>query len=237
MTEPKNLDEAFEAVERDKRSSLREKMWLLIVSVLLFIAAGVIGILAWQLSLDRNNAKTEAASATQEKQEIAQEAQAVLCIADDIEVYDEALCARLEDAAHGVSLGVPGPAGVPGRDGRNGAPGPAGAQGPVGPPGLNGSDGSPGFNGLSGLPGVNGEQGPVGPVGPVGPAGPVGPTGAAGQDGLNGRDGADGRGISSVVCEGAGDESYWVVTYTDGTSQTSTGPCRLNTLTLPTEAP
>jgi len=234
MTEPSNLDEAIETVSSDERSSLREKMWLIIVSVLLFIAAGVIGVLAWQLSVDRNQAKTEAASATQEKQEIAQEAQAVLCIADDIEVYDEGLCARLEDAAHGVSLGIPGPAGTPGRDGRNGLPGPAGAQGPAGPVGPAGADGAPGLAGLSGISGANGAQGPVGPPGPTGP---VGPTGAAGKDGLNGRDGADGRGISSVTCEGAGDESYWVVTYTDGTSQTSTGPCRLSTLTLPTEAP
>lgn len=227
MTEPSNLDEKLEVVNSDERSSLREKMWLIIVSVLLFIAAGVIGVLAWQLSVDRNQAKTEAASATQEKQEIAQEAQAVLCIADDVQVYDEGLCARLEDAAHGGTVSVPGPVGAPGRDGRDGREGPAGPQGPIGPNGLDST--TPGPQGLPGLNGLNGADSTV--PGPTGPAGP------AGANGANGADGRDGRGITSVTCEGTGENSYWVVTYTDGTTQTSTGPCRLTTLTLPTEGP
>lgn len=218
MTEPINLDEKIQTVDRDERRSLREKMWLLIVSVLLFIAAGVIGILAWQLAIALDTEQATTASERSQKQEIAQEAKAVLCIADDIEVYDQGLCSRLEDAASGGSAGIPGPVGAAGRDGRNGAPGPAGAQGPSGPVGPAGPAGADGLNGLTGFSGSDGAPGPQGRAGPTGPAGPAGADGA---------DGADGRGISSVVCEGAGDESYWVVTYTDGSTQTSTGPCRL----------
>lgn len=233
MTEPSNLDEAIEVVDSDERSSLREKMWLIIVSVLLFIATGVIGVLAWQLSIDRNQAKTEAASATQEKQEIAQEVQAVICTADDIHVYDETLCERLELAAVGAGTGERGPQGPAGPAGRDGRDGPTGPQGPAG---RDGDDSAvPGPPGLSGLNGANGADSTV--PGPQGPTGPTGPAGKDGADGTNGTNGRDGRGISSVTCEGTGDNSYWVVTYTDGTNQTSTGPCRLTELTLPTEGP
>lgn len=237
MTEPNSLDEQIQAVDRDERHSLREKMALVVVSVLLFIACGLAGVLAWQLSVERDQAQAVAASEQTQKQEIAQEAQAVLCIADDIEVYDEGLCSRLKDAASGGGEGIPGPAGMAGRDGRDGATGPRGPAGPVGPVGPEGPQGPTGNTGLSGLTGSTGSTGAPGAAGEPGPEGPAGPAGPTGADGAPGRDGADGRGISSVTCEGEGDSSYWVVTYTDGTSQTSTGPCRFTTLALPTEGP
>lgn len=54
--------------------------------------------------------------------------------------------------------------------------------------------------------------------------GPAGPAGADGQPGKDGTNGQDGRGISSMSCQADG---TWLITYTDGTTQTVDGPCRL----------
>ena len=228
MTETPDLEELVQNVERDRRVDRRQKWWLFTVSGLLFIAVGIISVLAWQLSIDRDGAKREAASEQSQKQEIAQEAQAVICTAADVQVYDQDLCARLEAVATeptNPAAGPKGDKGDPGRDGRDGKN--STVPGPAGPPGQDGNDG------LDSL-----IAGPPGPTGTAGKDSTVpGPAGPPGADGTDGAPGADGRGISSVTCEGTGDASYWVVTYTDGTSQTSTGPCRLATLTLPTGAP
>lgn len=72
--------------------------------------------------------------------------------------------------------------------------------GPVGPPGANGL---PGEAGKSGAPGSNGADGAPGPAG---------------------ANGADGRGVSNVSCEPDG---TWLIAYTDGTTSTTAGPCRL----------
>ena len=228
MTETPDLEELVQNVERDRRVDRRQKWWLFTVSGLLFIAVGIISVLAWQLSIDRDGAKREAASEQSQKQEIAQEAQAVICTAADVQVYDQDLCARLEAVATepaNPAAGPKGDKGDPGRDGRDGKD--STVPGPAGPHGQDGNDG------LDSL-----IAGPPGPTGTAGKDSTVpGPAGPPGADGTDGAPGADGRGISSVTCEGTGDASYWVVTYTDGTSQTSTGPCRLATLTLPTGAP
>ena len=112
-------------------------------------------------------------------------------------------------------------------------PGPAGRTGDDGPAGRNGRDGtSP--DPVPGPPGRDGADGEsiTGPAGPKGDTGPPGKDGSNGKDGTNG---SDGRGIVSIDCNPDAD---WVVTYTDGTTQTITGPCRLIPEgTLPDPAP
>ena len=72
--------------------------------------------------------------------------------------------------------------------------------GPVGPPGANGL---PGEAGKNGSPGSNGTDGAPGPAG---------------------ANGVDGRGVSNVSCDPDG---TWVIAYTDGTTSTTPGPCRV----------
>lgn len=110
---------------------------------------------------------------------------------------------------------VPGPRGRDGdagRPGRDGAPGES-ITGPAGPAGKDGASVT-GPAGADGAPGKDGEQGP---------AGPAGPAGKDGRDGTEGQPGKDGRSITSVSCP----EQDWVITYSDGTTDTVTGPCRL----------
>lgn len=67
-------------------------------------------------------------------------------------------------------------------------------------------------------------------TGPGGPAGPPGPAGADGAPGAPGAAGADGRGIAALECVDSDTSSDWVITFTDGTTQTVTGPCRTEPL-------
>jgi len=48
--------------------------------------------------------------------------------------------------------------------------------------------------------------------------------GKDGTDGQPGADGKDGRGVKSVTCQ---DDGTWLVTYTDDTTSTTDGPCRV----------
>lgn len=84
--------------------------------------------------------------------------------------------------------------------------------------GLPGAAGSDGSNGAAGKDGSTGERGPTGADGA---------TGATGADGQPGADGKDGRGISTVACT---DDGTWLITYTDGSTQTVDGPCRASLL-------
>lgn len=104
--------------------------------------------------------------------------------------------------------------------------------GPEGPVGPQGPPGPRGFPGLPGPPGLSGGLGPAGPVGEIGEtgvpgeAGQTGETGSAGEPGPQGPPGpagADGRGLVSITC---GDDSNWLITFTDGTTQVVEGPCR-----------
>lgn len=70
-------------------------------------------------------------------------------------------------------------------------------------------------------------QGPAGPMGPTGPGGPVGPTGP---------EGPAGRSITDTDCIGNGSESSWRIHYSDGTTGTAKGPCRL-AIELPPATP
>lgn len=81
-------------------------------------------------------------------------------------------------------------------------------------------------------------KGDKGDPGATGATGPVGKDGAPGKDGSNGSDGAPGRGITSVTCHVDG---TWTFTWTDGTTSTVSGPCRVAepepTPTDPTPSP
>lgn len=125
--------------------------------------------------------------------------------------------------------GPRGPRGVPGPPGEVGPPGPPGAFGPEGERGRAGADGATGATGARGEAGQDGARGPQGERGaqgergPAGPAGPAGDDGARGPTGPAGEPGAPGLGIQAVTCGGDG---QWVITYTDGTTSTTSGPCR-----------
>lgn len=231
MTNSPDLNELVQKADRDRRVDQRQKWGLFVLSALLFIASVVIAVMASFMAADRDAAQAVAASEQTQKQEIAQEAQAVICTAADVEVYDAALCSRLEAAATGEPRdgadgrdGAAGPRGLPGRDGeggRDGEPGPPGRDGLDGLDGRNGTDGI----GLTGASGVDGASGPPGPAGPAGEPGPAGPAGN------------DGRGIADMQCIGEGNDSYVLVTFTDGSTTSWAGPCRMNPLTLPTPDP
>lgn len=84
-------------------------------------------------------------------------------------------------------------------------PGPAGPPGPVGPTGATGADGQD-----STVPGPAGADSIV-----PGPAGPTGPAGVS---------------FAGLVCEENGD---WTVLFSDGTTSTTAGPCRVDVIPLP----
>lgn len=119
--------------------------------------------------------------------------------------------------------GPPGPAGPPGPIGKTGPPpgcallstacqGLAGATGPAGPPGAQGPAGADGKNGSDGATGPEGKPGPAGPAGESGSPGEAGATGTAG------------RGIADTDCL---DDGTWRISYTDGTEQIVSGPCKV----------
>lgn len=132
----------------------------------------------------------------------------------------------------------------PGARGDQGPQGPPGPQGPVGPTGPQGPIGitgqSPvcllaptkcvgpaGAKGADGKQGTDGTQGPQGEPGATGAKGDQGVPGVAGKDGADGQpgaDGKDGRGVKSVDCQADG---TWLITYTDATTSTADGPCRV----------
>ncbi len=112
---------------------------------------------------------------------------------------------------------VPGPRG---RDGVDGPRGPAGAPGADGKDGPAGADGEPGAPGAAGVAGEDGSDGQPGVDGKDGAAGPAGPPG---ESGATGPAGEPGRSITTVTCP----DGDWIITYSDGTSDTVTGPCRL----------
>lgn len=87
-----------------------------------------------------------------------------------------------------------------------GGPSCEGAVGPVGAPGLAGIPGKAGPPGADGTDGANGVDGAPGPVGPPG------------------ANGLDGRGVVSITC---GADGVWTIAYTDGTTSTTPGPCRV----------
>ncbi|WP_341394074.1 hypothetical protein [Arthrobacter sp. G119Y2] len=226
---PASLEEMVQKADRSRRWDKRVKwglFWVLMIG-------GLAGFF-WlgQVTADRDSAKAEAASEQQAKKDIAVEARAALCSAGEVAVYDANLCDQLEKIAEEPSRLEQGPQGIQGVQGVTGTRGPAGADGKDGADGEPGPAGANGVDGAEGVNGLNGEAGPAGADGADGAdstvPGPVGPPGANGSDGAPGSPGPSGRGITSVTCEGTGDASYWLVTYDDGTTQTSGGPCRIS---------
>lgn len=126
--------------------------------------------------------------------------------------------------------GIDGVAGKNGRDGEDGAP--STVPGPLGPVGPSGRDST--IPGPSGSSGLNGQDSAIpGPAGANGKDGLNGINGVDGKDGTNGTNGRDGRGVADVQCVGEGDSSYWLITYTDGTTAQSSGPCRVTSVPVP----
>ncbi|MBG6085803.1 collagen-like protein [Zhihengliuella flava] len=220
---------------RHKRNTLG--VALVAAIVLLLGASFALGLLA----------QKRATVAESNAQSLAQQVQVACADGSSLLVDDRDLCKRASEVQQNPTepvagppgpqgpQGIPGPQGEagingvrgpPGEDGQDGADGEDGATGPAG---ADGSPGPAGADGEDGADGATGPQGPAGPTGAPGPAGPSGPPGAPGTDGADGAPGPAGIGIESVQCVGTGNESYWAVTYTDGTEQTSDGPCRLAT--------
>lgn len=136
------------------------------------------------------------------------------------------------DGNDGADSDVPGPPGedstVPGPPGEDGADGEdSTVPGPSGPPGPAGKDST-----VPGPRGATGERGPAGADSTVpGPAGPSGPAGPAGSPG------AAGVGIKSIQCTGAGADSRWEITLTNGNTAIANGPCKATQTTETTPTP
>lgn len=124
------------------------------------------------------------------------------------------------------ATGPQGPRGMMGERGQTGPVGPVGPAGEAGGVGAPGAAGSSGKDGLSGSNGKDGNQGEAGAAGAPGPTGPVGPQGLEGPQGVAGTNGVDGRGIAGMTCNTDGS---WTISYTDNTSMTVGGPCRVFT--------
>jgi len=193
------------------------------VNVLLIVV--VLVLLAW-IAWDNVKSSTRADVATSNAQTLAEQIQQA-CLAGDVIVGSRNVCARADAVADQPNVpvqGAQGPAGVDGKNGRDGLPGFPGVNGPTG------------VVGPAGEPGGNGQNGAAGTDGSVGPNGVDGAAGAPGPAGVNG---TDGRGITSIECVDSAptvpptSTSDWVITYTDATTSTTPGPCRLTPAVTP----
>ncbi len=225
--------EHAEAVIRGKA----RRDWVQILLILVIVT-----LLAW-ITVDKMRSSQRADVAVANASSLAEQIQRA-CLDDDVIVSDQNICDRAADVAADPAQPVVGAPGTPGSDGATGAPGPRGETGatgapgevgPQGPTGATGDDGASGAPGTSGADGATGATGPEGPQGPVGATGPAGADGQAGAPGADGVAGTDGRGVASVECQTDG---TWLITYTDTTTSTTPGPCRvLTTDPLPEETP
>lgn len=135
-----------------------------------------------------------------------------------------------------IKQGKRGPMGLTGGTGPAGPIGPTGPAGPIGPVGKTGPPPAC-AQVTSACVGAQGERGPEGPAGKDGAPGKDGVDGVNGKDGVDGKDGAQGVmgvqgpkgvGTSSTQCvdDDTPNGSHWLITYSDGTQETSPGPCR-----------
>ena len=220
------------------------------VTVLLLVV--IVAILLWG-AWDRLQSQRRAELAEATTVSLAEQIQTA-CLDAEVIVSDQDVCDRAEKvvdegppttvSGERGPVGPVGPTGVPGRpgtEGAAGAPGEQGAEGapgepgvdgrsilgtpgPLGLPGAPGNAGEPGAPGADGPAGPPGESGPAGPTGPAGPPGVAGPPGSAGLPGAAGTPGEDGRGVLTLTCQ---DDGTWLITYTDDTTSTTPGPCRV----------
>lgn len=200
----------------------RPKLWLVLFIGLLALAVTLMGAVFVQAQLRGD----EATALAKYRQSVIQDQQAAYdnLLSEYTQVtrdcYDAKDCTTdtvppaLIPDGQDIS-GERGPAGEAGSRGERGEQGDMGVPGQTGPPGPAGADGSNGSDGAPGAPGADGAPGPAGPAGPAGPSG------------------ADGRGVFAMQCLDSGD---WQITYTDMSTQTVPGPCRVNPITpeLPT---
>lgn len=211
-----------EDLDQQDRRDVRTK-WVVGLALIACILLGAL------LALATDRSQQSAENADSQKLSLAQQVAAACARPDVDDVTLRPLC---DNAKKIIKQGDSGP---------QGPPGPIGLQGPQGPPGLNGLNGADGVNGVNGKggpAGANGVSGTDGGPGPAGTDGSPGPAGADGADGAQGpvgpagpagADGKDGRGITSVQCidDETDNGSHWEITYTDGTTQNSDGPCRV----------
>jgi len=223
-----HVEEAEQVAREPRRRFAWNVAWVL---VLLFGLALVL--LVWHdLQLRAETAETSAAS-------LAQQVQTECETNGELRIDGRDLCDQADEVAENVPAealpgpqGERGPAGVQGAQGRTG-PGPTAAQIAAAvddwcKAGMcKGEDGED-----STVPGPTGEPGQdstvPGPMGPAGPAGAdstvPGPPGVHGEQGPAGPAGQDGRGVQSVTCQ---EDGSWLITYTDGATSTTDGPCRV----------
>lgn len=219
--------------------------WASIILAGLVVCAVIFVIVEQAITIDRNRTLLDESSAKYDE-----------LLVQYTDLYDEAVRGGVEPDAPDPSdvESTPGPAGTPGTQGPPGPRGPQGEPGTDGSPGERGVDGTPGGTGPAGTPGqpgadgtsgndgatgnpgqqgAQGDPGPSGAPGPVGALGPAGPAGADGPAGPTGPPGADGRGVLELTCL---DDGAWLITYTDTTTSTTPGPCRVPDPITPEES-
>lgn len=195
------------------------------------VTAGFIAALVLSLGLNVGlwyDATRRAQTAETSAVSIAQQVQQACLSQGSLDLDGRDLCDQADEVVEDPTTVTP-PA--PGKDGRDGVDGKDGIDGKNGKNGLDGKDGINGKDGADGIPmdGIDGIDGTDGVDGTNGT------DGKDGADGTNGTDGADGRGIAMIECHSTGD---WIITYTDGTTTTVPGPCRVVTPTpQPTATP
>lgn len=221
--------------------------WTIALGILIIAILGAL--IAWNQYSTTKRADDAASSANALADQVA-----TACEEGAVEVGGRDICKKADQVKKNVDQGeegpegprgprglpgprstVPGPAGQPGEDGEDSdIPGPAGIPGEPGEQGVPGEDsevpgpvGAPGED--STVPGPKGSKGEKGDT----VTGPPGPKGDKGETGSPGTDGKPGRGISDVSCTADGD---WQFDFTDGTTITVDGPCRVQAST-PTSSP
>jgi hypothetical protein len=210
------------------------------------LIAIIVGMLAWNVWL-RHEAEMAAEAAADNAVSLAEQVRRA-CLDVDVIVSDQNVCDRAQKVAEQpvspvpTMTPIPGPTGPAGPEGKPGAKGDKGDKGDPGEPGANGAKGEDGAPGES-IKGDKGDKGDPGGVRPYeellailngvhaeycaannGCRGADGARGETGATGAAGADGADGRGIASLECQ---EDATWLVTYTDGTTSTTGGPCWL----------
>ena len=211
--------------------------------VTIILLAVILSLLAW-ITWDRLQSQRRAELAEATTVSLAEQIQAA-CLDAEVIVSDQDVCDRADEvvdegppttvSGERGPAGPAGPTGFPGRPGIEGPSGPSGAPGAEGQPGTDGQSimgtpgplglpGAPGSTGEPGSPGADGPAGPPGESGPAGPTGPEGPPGPTGTPGEPGQPGTDGRGVLTLTCQ---DDGTWLITYTDDTTSTTPGPCRI----------
>ncbi len=206
-----------------------------------FLIALIVALLGWNVWL-RHEAEMAAVAAQLTAEQLAEQVQRA-CEDVDVIVSDQNVCDRAEEIVESPAAPAPAPSASPGRDGQDGEDGADGTDGTNGADGVNGVDGEDGVDGTNGTDGANGTNGVNGKDAPpptdeqvaAAVAGQIpgalaefcASTGLCastvpGPAGADGKDGAQGRGVESVDCQ---PDATWLITYTDGTTSVTPGPC------------